>query len=141
MYVTVVWEPAGRTVVYGPAPSADPPTLPDDGRLICTAPLCPTSGVDPSIGRVTGPSHILHVDRALATAIATARPGADLGGPLVAILVHPGIRLLVAVGPFDSAEAIDKWWHWHANRFSTAGVTCLPGTLTRPATDASGDHR
>jgi hypothetical protein len=130
VYVTVVCEPAGRTVVHGPAPTADPAALHTHGRLICTTPLCPTSGVDRSTGRGTDPSHIMHVDRTLATAIASARPAADLGGPLVTVLVHPDIRLLVAVSPFESSEAIDKWWHWHANRFSTADVVCLPAAFT-----------
>lgn len=130
MYVTVVCDPAGRTAAYGPASTADPPTPPDDGTLACTAPLCPTSGLDRTTGRITDPHHIMQVDRPLAHAIATAQPSANLAGPLVAVLAHPGIRLLVVVGPFDNAEAIKTWWHWHANRFATAGVTCLTVPLT-----------
>ena len=141
MYVTVVCDAAGRTAVYGPVPTADPPTLPTDGGLTCTAPLCPTSGVDRTTGRITNPSHVMHVDRALTAAIAADRPARDLDGPIVAVLAHPTVRLLVAVGPFDSAEAVDTWWHWHANRFNRAGVACLPIALTPIATDATGDSR
>jgi hypothetical protein len=130
VYVTVVCDPAGRTAAYGPAPTADPPTRPSGGALACTAPLCPTSGLDRNTGRITDPNHIMQVDRTLAHAIATAQPSADLAGPLVAVLAHPGIRLLVVVGPFDSAETITKWWHWHANRLATAGVACLTVPLT-----------
>jgi hypothetical protein len=111
VYVTVVRDPAGHPTVYGPAPTAGPPTLPHDGGLTCTAPLCPISGVDRTTGRVTNPSHVMHVDRALTAAIAAAQPAPDLAGPIVAVLAHPTVRLLVAVGPFDSAEAVDTWWH------------------------------
>jgi hypothetical protein len=79
VYVTVVCDSAGRTAAYGPAATADPPAPPDDGPLACTAPLCPTSGLDRTTGRITDPNHIMRVDRTLAIAIAIAIAIAERG--------------------------------------------------------------
>ncbi|MEH1127346.1 hypothetical protein [Micromonospora sp. CPCC 206061] len=52
--------------------------------------------------------------------------------------------MYVTVVREPAGEAIDKWWYWHANRFSTAGVVCLPAAFTQLSIDAAeiaDDHR
>ncbi len=142
VYVTIARVAGGGVTVRATAPTADPPTLPDGAKPVCTAGLCPPTNVDRTTGAIRAVQHVVNIDRAFATAVAATRPTPNLTGPVAGVLAHPGIGRLLVVGPFDQPADLDQWWHWRGNRFPRASIVCLPIALsTQQAAPTEGAIR
>jgi hypothetical protein len=57
------------------------------------------------------------------------------------MLVHASVGRLVAVGPFDSPNDLDRWWRWHGEVLAAVWVVCVPAALTTAPAEATGDGR
>src|SRR5690349_12563932 len=103
VYVTIT-RVSGQRVTMRAAATENPP---EDTRDVPSAPLCPPEQVDRTTGALRATNLVVSVSRSFAAAVAATRPATGLAGPVAGVLTHPGIGRLIAVGPFDSATALD----------------------------------
>jgi hypothetical protein len=140
VYLTIARRPCGHITVPATT-TAEPPTLPDGAVAECAAKRCPPEQVNRTTGTVRKPAHILNVPRSLAAEVASTLPATDLARPMAGVLTHPQTGRLPAVGPFNDADHLDRWWQWRGNRLATAGIGCLPAAPATTPSQAIGQGR